>query len=237
MKITYLYHSGFAVDTGKHFLVFDYWKTSPKNGSLGNGVIKPEDLADRNVNVFSSHIHGDHFNKTILGWPEKIPSCRLILSDDIKAEAGGAVTKVGPGAKYDMGDFALSTLRSNDEGVAFVVDIDGFRVYHAGDLNWWHWEGEPGSWNDDIKESYRNEISKLGGDHIDLAFVPVDPRLGEQYSWGIDFLMKTADIARVVPMHFAGDPGVVTRLLDDPVSEGYRQKILALTKRGQSAEI
>ena len=37
----------------------------------------------------------------------------------------------------------IRTLRSTDEGVAFVVHYAGKTIYHAGDLNWWHWEGEP----------------------------------------------------------------------------------------------
>lgn len=31
---------------------------------------------------------------------------------------------------------------STDEGVAFLVTAEGRTVFHAGDLNWWHWEGE-----------------------------------------------------------------------------------------------
>ncbi len=38
----------------------------------------------------------------------------------------------------------IRTLRSTDEGVAFVVHYAGKTIYHAGDLNWWHWKkGEP----------------------------------------------------------------------------------------------
>ena len=50
-------------------------------------------------------------------------------------------------------DFALPTcsilsLKSTDEGAAFAIrETDGTSIYHAGDLNWWHWEGEPLAWN------------------------------------------------------------------------------------------
>jgi len=235
MKVTYLYHSGFAVETKDHFLVFDYWKNSPRSGMLENGVINPEEIKDKDVLVFASHRHGDHFNKIILNWSKKIPKCRVILSDDIKGEF--SAKKIGPNAVLKEPDFELHTFLSNDEGVAFLLHIDGKCIYHAGDLNWWHWEGEPGSWNEDIKESYRKEINLLSPFAIDLAFVPVDPRLEAQYAWGMDFLMRTADIRHVVPMHFGTKSGVVDRLLLDPVSEPYRQKIVPLTKRGQSADI
>ena len=37
---------------------------------------------------------------------------------------------------------------------------------------------------------------------IDIAFVPVDPRLGEQYCWGLDCFMKRTETKVVFPMHF-----------------------------------
>ena len=50
---------------------------------------------------------------------------------------------------YGDGDGAvrIRTLKSTDEGVAFLVEAEGKSIYHAGDLNWWYWEGEPLSWN------------------------------------------------------------------------------------------
>ncbi|MCL2538751.1 MAG: MBL fold metallo-hydrolase [Oscillospiraceae bacterium] len=235
MRITYLYHSGFAVETKEHFLVFDYWKHRPKNGLLTDGIINPEEQKDKDVIVFASHRHPDHFNKVILGWPESISKCRIILSDDI--ESGENVLKVGANAALKEADFELHTFLSNDEGVAFLVEIDGKRIYHAGDLNWWHWEGEPGSWNSDVKISYQKEMELLSAYSVDLAFVPVDPRLGDQYAWGIDHLMRTVDVRHVVPMHFGKASDVIERLLDDPVSESYRHKIIPFKERGQSEDV
>ncbi len=235
MKITYLYHSGFMVDTGKHVLIFDYWKDTPKGGTLSDGVIDPNQIADRDVIVFASHIHGDHYFEGIFKWRESIKKIRYILSDDIPKKKDAVM--LGANQDYSGGDFTVKTFLSNDEGIAFLVEIDGKRIYHAGDLNWWHWEGEPGSWNDDIRESYQKEIGLLGKEPIDLAFVPVDPRLEEQYAWGIDYLMKTAIIRHAVPMHFGDDSGVVGRLLSDPVSAAYRDRIVPMTERGQTVEI
>ena len=56
----------------------------------------------------------------------------------------------------------VRTLKSSDDGVSFLVDAEGLSIYHAGDLNWWHWEGE-----NSIKENkeaeliYKKEIDKL----------------------------------------------------------------------------
>jgi len=85
-KIWYLYHSGFAVKTDKHFLIFDYWKDT--GGGLKNGAINPDELVDEDVIVFASHVHGDHYNPEILNWRGKIPKLRIILSDDIPPADG-----------------------------------------------------------------------------------------------------------------------------------------------------
>jgi len=234
-KIWYLYHSGFAVQTAGHFLIFDYWKQRPKGKGLESGVIDPAALSGYDVIVFASHNHGDHYNREILKWGQIIPKLRHVLSDDIPKEPGALM--VGAGMRLSQDDFSLETLVSNDEGVAFVVEIDGLRIYHAGDLNWWHWEGEPDDYNDGMAASYKSQIALLSNKHIDVAFVPVDPRLEEQYAWGINHLMQTVDVCHVVPMHFGNDGNIVDRLLQDEVSKGYREKIIKLVERGASAEI
>ena len=234
-KIWYLYHSGFAVQTAEHFLIFDYWKKSPQGKGLESGVIDPAALNEHDVIVFASHAHGDHYNREILSWGRMIPKLRLILSDDIPKEPGALM--IGQGMQTSQNDFKLETLVSNDEGVAFVVDVDGLCIYHAGDLNWWHWEGEPDDYNEGMAASYKSQIALLRDKRIDLAFVPVDPRLEKQYAWGINHLMHTADVRHAIPMHFWDDGHIVDRLLRDEDSAGYREKIIKLVKRGASAEI
>jgi len=234
-KIWYLYHSGFAVQTSDHFLIFDYWKQSPKGMGLEGGVIDPAALSGRDVIVFVSHSHGDHFNREVFNWGKDIPKLRFVLSDDIRAVPGAIM--MGPRQVKIQQDFTVATLKSNDEGVAFIIEIDGLCIYHAGDLNWWHWVGDTDEENAELAEIYKEQISLIGGRSIDLAFVPVDPRLGEQYAWGINYFMEHVDARSAVPMHFGSDGAIVDRLLRDEASELYRDKILRLTKRGATAEI
>ena len=234
-KVWYLYHSGFAVQTPAHFLIFDYWRSTPKGGGLDSGVIDPAALKAQDVVVFASHSHGDHFNREILSWGKSIPKLRLVLSDDIRTVPGAMM--MGPGQTLTQPDFTVKTLASNDEGVAFLVEVDGLRIYHAGDLNWWHWEGEPDDYNAGMASSYKEQTALLGTAPIDFAFVPVDPRLEEQYAWGIDHLMKTADIRRAIPMHFGDDVGVLRRLMQDETAAGYRDRIIPFSKRGETVEI
>ena len=234
-KIWFLYNSGFAVQTERHFLLFDYWRNTPKGAGLDRGVVDPAALLDQDVVVFSSHSHGDHYNRDVFAWHTQIPRFRLILSDDFKAAEGAFLIK--PGKSLELPDMRVDTLLSNDKGLAYIVETDDLRIYHAGDLNWWHWEGEPDDFNAKMAERYKKQIDLLSGKRIDLAFVPVDPRLGEQYAWGIDYLMQTADVRHAVPMHFFDDSAVVERLIADPVTAPYRDRIVPLARRGDSAEI
>jgi len=234
-KVWYLCQSGFAVQTDRHFLIFDYWRDKPKGGGLDSGVIDPMALRDQDVVVFVSHRHGDHYNRKILQWKQDIPKLRIILSDDIRPVEDAMM--IGPGSTLEQPDLTVHTLASNDEGVAFIVDVDDMRIYHAGDLNWWHWEGEPDDYNEGMANSYKSQIEKLVGKPVDLAFVPVDPRLKKQYAWGIDYLMRTVEVRHVVPMHFASVSSIVKRLLEDDISSSYRDRIISLVNRGDMREI
>jgi L-ascorbate metabolism protein UlaG (beta-lactamase superfamily) len=68
--IWYLGHTGWAVKTKNHLLIFDYvWvprsSDIPENPSLSDGYIDPAEIKDCSVFVFVSHSHGDHFDPAI----------------------------------------------------------------------------------------------------------------------------------------------------------------------------
>ena len=56
MKITYINHSGFLIETRDCYYIFDYYK-----GEL------PHLDKEKEVIVFCSHFHEDHFNPQIFG--------------------------------------------------------------------------------------------------------------------------------------------------------------------------
>ena len=98
--------------------------------------------------------------------------------------------------------------------MAFVVHADGLAIYHAGDLNWWHWNGESDAFNSMIKKQYTSEIDKIRGLSIDIGFVPVDTRLEDKYILAIDYLMGAVDIKHIFPMHFWQDYRIF-KLMDE----------------------
>ncbi|WP_066687200.1 MBL fold metallo-hydrolase [Christensenella intestinihominis] len=234
-RITYLDNSGFAVKTERNFLIFDCWNKHPTGGKQGlaGGVIDPEELADEHVTVFVSHAHGDHYNPMIFKWAEKIPDIRYVLSDDIRPHPGALAA--APSRDYSLGGMDIKTFRSTDEGVAFLVDVDGLAVYHAGDLNWWHWEGEDPAWNAQMARDYKNEINRMAGSRIDLAFLPVDPRLGGSMLLGIEYFMEHVGAKRAVPMHYGGAGAKAAHALRaSRVLAPFRSRIVMPMERGES---
>ena len=99
----------------------------------------------------------------------------------------------------------VETLPSTDEGVAFLVTADGQTIFHAGDLNWWHWEGEDPAWNRNMEVDFKRFSEPLRGRRIDLAMLPLDPRLGADGFRGPRSFLELADIRRFLPMHQWGD--------------------------------
>ena len=228
MKITYIGHSGFFVEMEDACFLFDYYK----------GTI-PETDGNKKMYVFVSHRHHDHYNEEIFRLQEKFRDIQYIISSDVyelasHPEKNDKIIYMKAGEEADIKGCYVRTLRSNDEGTAFFIRYKDQTIYHAGDLNWWHWEGEPDEYNKNMRRSYQSEINKLCGEKIDAAFVPVDPRLGEQYCLGIDCFMKRTETKRVFPMHFWGNYDVCSRLMLEECTKDYQDKIVKIEREGQT---
>ncbi|MGE4283243.1 MAG: MBL fold metallo-hydrolase [Clostridia bacterium] len=235
VRIWYLFHSGFAVETEEHFIVFDYYMDNPirQPAKLETGVIRPEQIAEKNVVVFCSHSHSDHFNPVILKWRNEVRNIKYILSSDISAPAAENIIFTSPGNHYNIDDVHIDVLDSTDIGAAFLVNIDGITIFHSGDLNWWHWKGESHKYNTDMKTFYKSQIDMLKGKNIDIAFIPVDPRLEEFYTLGLDYFMTTIDAQKVFPMHFGNKYSMFEALKRDITSKEYHSRIVNIEYRGQ----
>ena len=80
MKLTYIYHSCFALETPAYSILFDYYKdTKGKQGYVHDILLqKPEPLY-----ILSSHFHPDHFSREIFFWKEQKENIHYLLSKDI----------------------------------------------------------------------------------------------------------------------------------------------------------
>ena len=219
MKIDYLGHSGFLVETDSVLLLFDY---SRGDLSLLDG--KP---AEKPLFVFVSHAHGDHFDPKIFSLAGGARRVKYVLSFDLRGN--GAVQKradilyADADAAYKIdGLGTVQTLLSTDEGVAYLIITQDAAIFHAGDLNWWDWPGEDPAWLAEQQRVFRREIGKLAGQRIDAAFVVLDDRLEENYAKGMSWFLSVCRPSYVLPMHFWKDRSVVDRFKALPAAAGTR---------------
>ena len=206
MRVTFLGHSGFLAETETALLLFDWHK-----GELPALPNKP-------LLVFASHQHKDHFNPRIFALDDGSREVRFFLGNglvltehrkqrwNISPETAARCHVMNGGETASALGITVETLISTDEGVAFLVTCGGMTVYHAGDLNWWHWEGEDPLWNENMAADFKRYIEPLRDRRIDLAFAPLDPRQEDSADWGFRYLLDLADIRRIVPMHQWEDP-------------------------------
>lgn len=236
IRIWYLYNSGYAIKIDKKLLIFDYYKDTPIEGGTGldGGVIRKADLEGLQTYVFVSHRHHDHYNKVIYDWKAQNPSLRIsyILSDDVEEIGVDDYLSCAPNQDYHLHDLKIKTLKSNDEGISFYVQVDGLNIFHSGDLNWWRWEGEPDEWNDAIESSYKRELEHLKGLPLDFAFIPIDPRLEKNYSLSLKYFTKNIMPPHCIlfPMHFGDSLDIFSQLKEDDL---LLDNLKVIHQRGQ----
>ena len=144
--VQFLSQSGFCVEFPGRTLVFD--PDTPQ-------AVPARALSQKQVDVFVSHSHADHFSPGIFAWQKAHPQVRYLLSDDIPPQKGAK--RIGPRQRITFDGIEVSTLRSTDLGVAFLLQLPGCTLYHAGDLNFWHWDGEDPAWNRQMAQDYRRK--------------------------------------------------------------------------------
>lgn len=211
MKVTYIHHSCFLVETPRFYYLFDYEK-----GCL------PEMDVTKPIFVLSSHSHADHYNPEIFPMlaASGMEHIRAILSEDIQAPADINTLQVSPEAEYDLGQKQkLTTFRSTDLGVAFLIEDEQMLIYHAGDLNDWVWEGEDDGENARMTENYRKQMDllskKLQHREIDVAFVVLDPRQEKDCDRGLCYFLEKVPVKKVYPMHYWKKPSVISTFVKD----------------------
>ena len=216
MKLTYIFHSGFVLDTEQTIVVFDYWLDP---SGVMDGVLQ----SDKPLYVFSSHFHEDHFNKEIFGWRKRRGNITYILSKDIlrhkRAAKEDADAWLAKGGSWSDQRISVKALGSTDSGVSWIVETEGKRIFHAGDLNNWYarflHEAMPGQtiyseeFGEDIdpiahEKQYLGELKDIRkvADSFDLVMFPIDGRIGNGYTLGGRQFIDRFKVGMFVPMHF-----------------------------------
>ncbi len=254
MKITYIHHSCFSVESEDVVLLFDYYK-----GNI------PLFDSGKHIFVFASHKHQDHFDPGIFDLGKIYPHITFLLSDDIRMDEAYMNRRHIPEARRphilsigknksvslpvlrlnegiagqgaDGINLLVETLASTDEGVAFIITYNERVIYHAGDLNWWSWDGDTEEEYTDMTNRFQKEMAKIQAREFDIAFVPLDPRQEDRFWWGFDYFMKTTRTKLAFPMHFWKDYTIISKLKEMEKAKEYSDKIVDIKEEGQIFQV
>ena len=74
------------------------------------------------------------------------------------------------------------------------------------------------------------ELNRIKNRHIDLAFVVLDPRLGDAYYLGMEYFLKNMDVDLVFPMHMWKQYDLIDRFKRRPELVGLSQKVVDIDR-------
>lgn len=262
MRLTYLYHSGFMLETDTVCLVFDMFldgaAADPLNPRRGvyprlsgkspehlelllredSNYLRPQNVTEnyagavavmldqliaQNKQCFflASHFHQDHFQPCIVDIYKhyqalckqqgKASLVHLVLSRDIARyrrnwikDCKEQIFWVCKGKQLQFPKVQIEAFGSTDIGVSFVCHVDSQVIFHAGDLNNWHWSDC--STSEEISEAQKKFTYELScilrqHQHFDVAMFPCDHRMGTGYLQGAQEFVQSFDVKYFVPMH------------------------------------
>jgi len=228
IKIDYLGHSGFFIETDRLMLLCDYY--------YGNLSFLKEKPGEKPLFVLSSHGHGDHFNPEIFSIVNTYQKTKYLLSFDIKdklsVQNNRDIQYLDADKTYEIEELgSIMTLQSTDEGIAFLIKTPSETLFFAGDLHWWDWPGEDSEWLENQEIVFKREIGKLTDKSIDIAFAVLDGRLEENYAKGMMHILSELHPRYILPMHFWDDKSIVERFKELPQTQNIDTIILDTTKQ------
>lgn len=222
-SLIYVWHDCFVYVGTRCAVAFDYWRDG--DGFYGDTVSIDElvrAVAGRRVYVLVSHHHKDHFNRRVFGWASELPDVRYVISKDTartvhyllkEGSTYSGSLKVNPervlvlreGEEYEDSLLRVSAFGSTDIGNSYVVEVDGLKLFHAGDLNAWMWKDE--STEAEVQAAIRDferkvEAIRARYPRLDYAMFPVDARIGCDWWEGAWRFVRMVDVGCFIPMHF-----------------------------------
>jgi L-ascorbate metabolism protein UlaG (beta-lactamase superfamily) len=174
-------HACFYIKTKEATIFIDPFKIS-------------DSLKEKADLILISHAHFDHFNQNDIMKVMK-KDTKFILANECKLEIeADALATATPGFKTNFNGISIEAVRSYNtnparlqnhpkakDWVGYILDVDGTRIYHAGDTD------------------FIPEMKNLND--IDIALLP----MGGTYTMGLDEAIEAAKAINpeiVIPMHY-----------------------------------
>ena len=239
-QVTFIHHSSFLVELDTVSLLFDYVPAGNYADYTFHGQ-RPHINPDKPLLVFASHHHKDHYDLSVLDFLKENPNTYFIFAKDVRLgnrylikngydpKIKERITMVSARSDYEVCGVKIETLRSTDAGVAFIVNVGGELIFHAGDLHWWN-IGESELYGNKFGKEFKTEIKLMKDKVVDLAFVVLDPRLGDGTAYGLEAFVNTVPCNHVFPMHMWQKFDIIEEAKKRPAIINFADKIVDIDR-------
>ena len=216
VKIKYIGHSGFLIESGDHSIVIDPFINNNPNAAVSVSSINVQD-------IFVTHAHMDHLGDSVAISKNTGATITAIFElANYCAKKGAEAQGVNIGGKlpFRWGHAVFLPARHSSstadehyggEAASILINIDKISIYHAGDTGL-HYDLKM------IGEFYKP----------DIAILPI----GGFYTMGIDEAVQAANwlgSKTIIPMHYNTFPPIQTNV------EEFKKKIESNTLLPPSA--
>lgn len=172
--------------------------------------------------IMATHSHGDHYSPCIFDahFTSHTGGVEYIFHEELRESVRreGVIFLATEGEWSDE-EVKIKAFGSTDCGGSFYVEVEGYRIFHAGDLNNWHWNEEAAEVYIQLYEAdWQRELRRVSESihALDLLMFPTDLRLGRDYLKGLRELLAVVEVKYLAPMHLNGklDPAELQGLCD-----------------------
>jgi L-ascorbate metabolism protein UlaG (beta-lactamase superfamily) len=203
-QVVHIFHNCFVLHAGERTLLFDC--PAPQHLPRRAAQALAPELAGRRVTAFVSHSHTDHCHPDLAQVCAGAAVARFVFSDDVaelypQSVPPGALV-LEPDQEAELEGVHIETLASNDLGLAFVLELEGLRVYHGGDLAAWVWDTASPAEKAFTAGFFSAALERIARKPVDIGFTNVDRRLAN-LAGGPEFA-RVVRPRLLVPMHAFG---------------------------------